>query len=68
MRSISKLFGAVGTLADSLLSLSALVDTISGRLRMQLALDTDPPQLPGEVIDGTTDSGTSARRKGKATA
>jgi hypothetical protein len=39
MRSISKLFAAFGTLADSLLALASVVDGATGRLRQQLAVE-----------------------------
>ncbi len=39
MRSISRLFGAVGTLADSLLALASVLDVATGKLRQQLVLD-----------------------------
>jgi len=41
MRSISRLFSAFGTLADSVLSLASVIDGASDRLRHQLALDGD---------------------------
>ncbi|HTU18983.1 MAG TPA: hypothetical protein VMG10_13060 [Gemmataceae bacterium] len=55
MRSITRLFGVFGTLADSLLSLSGVIDAATAKLRLQLASETEPAALPlGEVIDGTT--------------
>lgn len=61
MRSITRLFGALGALADSILALSAVVDVATGKLRQQLALDGEPaaPALPhaGAVLDnGPSDS------------
>lgn len=37
MRSMGKLFGAFGTLVDSLLSLASVVDVTTARLWLQLA-------------------------------
>jgi hypothetical protein len=70
MRSIGKLFTAFATVADSLLALASVIDTATARLRMQLALDTDPPGLPhGEVLDNAeTDSGSPSTKRGKKTA
>ena len=53
MRSITRLFGAFGTLADSLLSLSGVIDAATAKLRLQLATETDPAALAhaGEVLD-----------------
>jgi hypothetical protein len=52
MRSITRLFSAFGTLADSILSLASLIDTASAKLRLQLANETEPPALMhGDVID-----------------
>lgn len=67
MRSITRLFGAFGTLADSLLSLAAVVNTTTDKLRLQLTQETEPvATLPhnGEVID-QQENGTdkSKRRK-----
>ena len=45
MRSIGRLFGAVGTPADSLHDRASVVGTISGRLRQQLAHDEAPPGI-----------------------
>jgi hypothetical protein len=39
MRSISRLLTALGTLADSLLSLASVVDTAAAKLRQQLAIE-----------------------------
>jgi hypothetical protein len=40
MRSITRLFAALGTLADSLLALAGVVDIATGKLRQQLAVET----------------------------
>jgi hypothetical protein len=40
MRSISRLFTAFSTLADSLLALAGVVDLATGKLRQQLADET----------------------------
>ena len=55
MRSITRLFGAFGTLADSLLSLASIIDAATSKLRLQIAAETEPAALAhtGEVIDGT---------------
>lgn len=45
MRSIGKLFTAFATLADSVLSLASVVDAATAKLRQQLALEYDPPQV-----------------------
>jgi hypothetical protein len=48
MKSIARLFNAVATLAGSLESLAALVDTFSGRMRQQIAVEViDMEQLTG---------------------
>ena len=68
MRSIARLFGEIGTLAESILALSAVVDKATGRLRQQLDLDEAPPALPhGEVLDNATESnGSATTKRGKA--
>jgi hypothetical protein len=69
MRSISRLFGAFGTLADSLLSLSAVVNTATDKLRLQLASESEPLALDhaSEVIDNpSTDSGSTSTKRRKA--
>lgn len=70
MRSITRLFGAVGALADSVLALAHVVDAIAGRLRQAVALETDPPALGhgAEVIDAEGDGGAPARRRKAASA
>jgi len=55
MRSIGRLFGAFGTLADSLLALASVVDVAAARLRLQLA-DESAPRLAhdsptAEIVD-----------------
>ena len=63
MRSISRLFGAFGTLADSLLSLASVVNTATDKLRVQLANETDIPALPhAEVIDAEASPSTKRRK------
>lgn len=44
MRSIARLFGAFGTLADSVLSLASVLDVATARLRLTLAAEV-PEQL-----------------------
>ncbi len=39
MRSITRLFTAVGALAESLLALASVLDVATGKLRQQLVLD-----------------------------
>jgi hypothetical protein len=73
MRSITRLFGAFGTLADSLLALASVVNTAKDKLRLQLAVEHETPALPpaGEVIDAEADTPTSngtRKRKAKANA
>src|SRR5262249_53269590 len=66
MRSITRLFSAFGTLADSILTLANVVDTATAKLRLQIANESETPTLPhhGDVIDGDT---TPAKgRKAKA--
>jgi hypothetical protein len=68
MKSIARLFNAVATLAGSLEGLAALVDTLSGRLRQQVAvevIDLEPAQLPGPGDNAAAAEPTS-RRKAKA--
>lgn len=72
MRSIGRLFGAFGTLAESILSLSAVVDVATGRLRQALAFDEVPTVLDhqpagGENVplDGSS-NGTAKRGKARA--
>lgn len=59
MRSITRLFGAFGTLADSLLSLASVVDAATAKLRLQLAGETESAALThaGEVLDASTGQG-----------
>lgn len=64
MRSLTKLFGAVGSLADSILALASIVDVATGRLRQNLALDdAEAPALPhADIIDNEP----TGRRSGRA--
>jgi hypothetical protein len=39
MRSITRLFGAFGTLADSVLAVAGVIDIATGKLRQQLAVE-----------------------------
>ena len=65
MRSASKLFAALGTLADSILALASVVDVATGQLRQQLALDEAPPALPhGEILDAE-EPAPSTKRNGR---
>ena len=71
MRSISRLFSAVGTLADSLLALAGVIDTATARLRLQLAGETEPHILEhAPQGDDSGDSGppTANGRRRKAAA
>lgn len=45
MRSVTRLFAAFGTLADAVLALASVVDTVSAKLRLQLAHENDLPAL-----------------------
>lgn len=73
MKSITRLFAAFGTLADSVLSLASVVDTVSAKLRLQLAHETEVPALgsPGvEIVDSGANGATeteppATRRNGK---
>jgi hypothetical protein len=58
MRPIGKLFGAFGTLVDSLLSLASVVDVATTRLRLQLADDSRAAlsYLTPLVQDGTLEN------------
>jgi hypothetical protein len=68
MRSIGKLFSAFSTLADSLLSLAAVIDNATAKVRQQIDQESDPPALPGEVIDAAPDgNGTGKGKRAKAT-
>ena len=70
MRSIGKLFSAFSTLADSLLSLAAVIDNATAKVRQQIDRESDPPALPhGEVIDAAPEgNGTVKGKRAKATA
>jgi hypothetical protein len=66
MKSISRLFNAVATLAGSLEGLATLVDTFAGRMRQQIAvevIDIEPAQLPAP---GEAAAEPTSRRKSKA--
>jgi hypothetical protein len=72
MRSISNLIRAIAPLAGSINGLATLIDTTTGRLRMQLALDEastvlehQPAGDDNAPLDGTTNS-TGKGRKAKA--
>jgi hypothetical protein len=69
MRNIGKLFGAFPTLADSLLSLAAVIDNATAKVRQQLDRESDSPALPhGEVIDAAPEAnGTPKSKRSKAT-
>jgi len=73
MRSITRLFGAFGTLADSVLALAGVIDVAAGRLRLQLA-DDSAPQLghgspTAEIVDPGANSAiaelASSTKRGK---
>ena len=67
MRSITRLFSAVGTLADSLLSLASVVNTATDKLRLTLAGEVDPLALPhnGEVIDNNAEPAANPKPRRK---
>jgi hypothetical protein len=71
MRSISRLLGAFGTLADSLLSLASVVEVATGKLRQQLAAE-EVHVIEHRPTDGATVTPVTvdqpARRNGKKTA
>ena len=61
MRSITKLFGALGTLADSVLALASVIDTATAKLgcswparpsrrRCCTAMSSTPPRRRGRVL------------------
>jgi hypothetical protein len=63
MRSITRLFSAFGTLADSVLALASVIDTAAAKIRLQLGSETEPPALMhGEVIDATEETTPSMKR------
>ncbi|HTU23105.1 MAG TPA: hypothetical protein VMG10_34030 [Gemmataceae bacterium] len=71
MRSISRLFSAFGTLADSVLSLASVIDGATARLRLQIAAETEPAVIEhrpqGDDV-GSTDplpSSNSTARRGR---
>jgi hypothetical protein len=70
MKSITRLFSAVATLACSLEGLAALVDVTSGRLRQSLALEA-PAEVESTVLEQLPAPGdnppadASPRRKAK---
>lgn len=77
MRSITRLFGALGTLADSVLALAGVIDMASGRLRLHLADDSAPQVTHGspmpEIVNpgangafGTEQPPSTKRGKAKA--
>lgn len=72
MRSLARLFGAFGTLADSVLALASVLNNVTDRLRLQLSAEVDPPALPsaGEVIEHAEPeaSGTAANGRKRKTA
>jgi hypothetical protein len=55
------LFSAFGTLADSILSLAPVVDTATGRLRQQIALDSELPVLDHIPAEDTPATGRRAK-------
>ena len=71
MQAIRSLFSAFANLAAAINALAGVVDSATGKLRQQLALD-EPAALPhGEVLDHAgADSGTPAMKRNgrKATA
>jgi hypothetical protein len=68
MRSITRLFGVLGTLADRILALASVVNTATDKLRLQLATESDPLALPrdGEAIDNAgPDNGSPSTKRGR---
>lgn len=68
MRSLTRLFNALATLADSVLSLACVLDGASNRLRHQLAEGSDAApilehQPAGEDAEGETVPAAKGRRK-----
>lgn len=53
MNAIRNVFSAFANLAASINGLAAVVDAVSAKVRVAVALEEMPPALPGEVIDGT---------------
>lgn len=66
MRSITRLFGAFGTLADSILSLAGVVDVAAGRLRQQLAQETEARVLLEQTQDDAPALTNGRRAKARA--
>jgi hypothetical protein len=66
MRSIIRLFGAFGTLADCILALASVINVATDKLRLQLASESEKPALPhGEVIDATAGNGATSTKRRK---
>jgi hypothetical protein len=61
MLSITKLFSALGSLAESVLALSATVNEANGALRQRLALDAPADEVP--ALDHQPANGSPRRGK-----
>jgi len=73
MNAIRNVFNAFSNLATSVNALAGVIDLATGRLRQQLALDSDPLVLPhdGDMghteSDTTSSNGSTKRGRSKAT-
>jgi len=56
MNAIRNVFAAFANLAASINSLASIIDTASGRLRQQLALDVEPAPVLEHQANGATES------------
>ena len=56
MNAIRNVFNAFSNLAASVNALAGVIDVATGRLRQQLALDSDPLVLPHDGGMGRTES------------
>jgi hypothetical protein len=69
MRSIANLIRSIANLAGSINGLANLIDTFTGRLRMQLALDEAAPTVlehqPAGGDNGRLDAGTNGKSKSR---
>jgi len=70
VNAIRNVFNAFSNLAASLTALASVIDLATGRLRQQLALDSDPLVLPHDgdsAADSTSSNGLNKRGRSKAT-
>ena len=73
MNAIRNVFNAFSNLAASVNALAGVIDVATGRLRQQLALDSDPLVLPHDggightELDIPSNNGSNKRGRSKAT-